>query len=115
MQKRAGHTVPAQRWTSEDDEGEDEDGVRGVVQCAHARTRYDERILLPYHLALGNRLLRDEAFALFPIEILDFDGRRPSGDVEAFNERMWLPTTLTAISYSKNKYRYIIMSKAQAP
>src|SRR6266403_4091363 len=47
---------------------------------------YDERILLPYDLALGNRLLRDEAFTFFPIKIFDLDGCRPSGDVETLDE-----------------------------
>ncbi len=40
---------------------------------------YDERILFPYDLALGNRLLRDETFPFFPIKIFDLDGCRPSG------------------------------------
>ncbi len=47
---------------------------------------YDERILFPYDLALGNRLLRDETFPFFPIKIFDLDGCRPSGDVETFDE-----------------------------
>jgi hypothetical protein len=48
---------------------------------------YNERILLPHSLALGNRLLRDESFPLFPIEIFVFDGCCPSGDVKTFDER----------------------------
>ena len=56
-------------------------GVDSPLRC------YDERVLLPYNFALGNRALRDKSFPLIPIEILDFDGCRPSGDVKAFDER----------------------------
>jgi hypothetical protein len=48
---------------------------------------YDERILLPHYLALGNRDLRDKSFPLFLVEIFVFDGCRPSGDVKTFDER----------------------------
>ena len=47
---------------------------------------YDKRILLPHNSAVGNRLLRDESFPLFPIEIFDFGGGCPSGDGKTFDE-----------------------------
>ena len=49
--------------------------------------RYDKRILLPHDLARGNWALHDEPFPLFSIEIFDFDGGRPFGDVKTFDER----------------------------
>ena len=48
---------------------------------------YDERILVPDDLTLGNRHLRDESFPRFPIEIFVFDGCCPFGDVKTFDER----------------------------
>ena len=48
---------------------------------------YDERILLPHDLALGNRVLCDESFSFFLIEIFVFDGCHPSRDVKTLYER----------------------------
>lgn len=65
--------------------GYEEEVVRNVVDSPLGS--YDERILLPHDLTLGNRLLCNEPFPLLLIEIFYLDGWSPSEDVETFDER----------------------------